>query len=309
MSILTPVTVLMATYNGEKYIKEQIESILRQVDVTVNLLIRDDGSNDNTINIIKEFADTYSNIKLLSGHNIGVAMNFIELLRQSEECEFYAFADQDDIWDENKLLAAVTLLNKDKYHGAKLYCCKVRDVDASGIEYGIVDNKIKIADTLGKALIFSNAQGSTMVFNNQLKQLILKATPNFKNLNILHDAWIHKVCLAVGGKVIIDLEPHMGYRVHGENVMARTPANNSIFRKLHRLFQVEKEYQCSNIAKAIIDLYLDDIPESNMKILSMVANYRHDLFSRLNLLFSSQVKTDNVKFNINFMYRVLIGKA
>lgn len=306
---LPSITVLMATYNGEKYIKEQIESILRQTNVSINLLIRDDGSTDSTVTIIKEYVNNYSNIKMLSGYNVGVAMNFIELLHHSEESEFYAFADQDDIWDENKLSTGISLLRKENYQGPELYCCKVRDVDASGVEFGKVDNRIKIADTLGKAMIFSNAQGSTMVFNNQLKQLIIKATPDFKKLGILHDAWIHKVCLAVGGKVIIDLESHMGYRVHGENVMARTPVNRSLLKKLIQLFQVEKEYYCSNIAKAIIDLYSDEIPEHNMEILSMTAYYRNNIFYRMKLLFSKRVKTDNIKFNINFMYRVIIGKA
>lgn len=77
------VLVLMSTFNGERFLKEQIESVMRQVDVHVTLLIRDDGSNDNTVNLIKDYQNIYNNIVLIHGENCGSAMSFLKLLNET----------------------------------------------------------------------------------------------------------------------------------------------------------------------------------------------------------------------------------
>ena len=104
------VSVLMSTYNGEKYIREQIESILNQKKVKVHLLIRDDGSQDSTIEIVKEYANKYPNVSVYAGKNIGIGNSFMELLRNAPEADYYAFADQDDVWLDGKLERAIELI-------------------------------------------------------------------------------------------------------------------------------------------------------------------------------------------------------
>ena len=93
------VAVLMSTYNGEKYIRDQIDSILSQIKVNVTLFIRDDGSTDSTVKIITQYTEKYSNIKFWVGENIGVGNSFMQLLYSlTDEFDYYAFSDQDDIW-------------------------------------------------------------------------------------------------------------------------------------------------------------------------------------------------------------------
>lgn len=105
------VTVLMSTYNGEKYLKEQIDSILSQVDVDVRLVIRDDGSTDNTVGVIKEYSQRNSNVEFTVGKNIGYANSFLTLIQMAGDSDYYAFSDQDDIWKKNKLSTAVDKIN------------------------------------------------------------------------------------------------------------------------------------------------------------------------------------------------------
>ena len=95
--------ILMATYNGEKYIKEQIESILNQdtEDFDFTLIIRDDGSTDNTKNIIREYVDR-GKIIFIEGQNKGAARGFISLLCDNQGYDYYAFSDQDDVGNHNK---------------------------------------------------------------------------------------------------------------------------------------------------------------------------------------------------------------
>ena len=98
------IDILMATYNGEKYLVEQLDSIINQTYRNWNLLIRDDNSTDKTLEIIQNYHKKDKRIKILKDNkgNLGIVRNFEELLKSSES-EFIMFSDQDDIWVENKL--------------------------------------------------------------------------------------------------------------------------------------------------------------------------------------------------------------
>lgn len=102
------IIVMMSTYNGEKYIKEQIESIFSQKGVNIKLIVRDDGSNDLTRNIVEGFED--ERIELISGENLGWKESFNELVRYAGTCEFYAFSDQDDVWIPEKLKTGIAFI-------------------------------------------------------------------------------------------------------------------------------------------------------------------------------------------------------
>ena len=104
------VLILLSTYNGEKYLEEQLNTILNQTteEISVSIIIRDDGSSDNTIKIINKYINDYDCIKLIKGKNLGPALSFRELINLADETySFYAFADQDDIWVKGKIEAAV----------------------------------------------------------------------------------------------------------------------------------------------------------------------------------------------------------
>ena len=103
----------MSTYNGEKYIKTQLDSILAQDYEEIDLLIRDDGSTDSTREILSAYAKKYSSITWYSGKNIGVQKSFFDLiLKANLERDYYAFADQDDKWLPGKISRAVSILKE-----------------------------------------------------------------------------------------------------------------------------------------------------------------------------------------------------
>ena len=106
------VAILMSTYNGEKYLKEQIESLLAQTYGNIEIYIRDDGSKDNTIKIIKNYKEKYNNIVLKEGKNIGFINSFFELLNLCNDADYYAYCDQDDVWMNDKIERAVKFLGK-----------------------------------------------------------------------------------------------------------------------------------------------------------------------------------------------------
>ena len=113
------VQILMSTYNGEDYIREQLDSILAQSYPDVDILIRDDGSKDDTFVILKEYEERHSNIKAFQGENLGINKSFFELLKKSQG-DYIGFCDQDDYWLPEKIEKAVQQL--ERMTGPALYC-------------------------------------------------------------------------------------------------------------------------------------------------------------------------------------------
>ena len=107
------IAVLMSSYNGEKYIEEQIESIIEQENVVVDLFIRDDGSTDKTKEIITRFQS--ENIHINLDYNIGVVKSFFELIKTADGYDYYALCDQDDVWDKDKLYVAIKHIKEKVY--------------------------------------------------------------------------------------------------------------------------------------------------------------------------------------------------
>lgn len=216
------ICILMSTYNGEKYLKEQLNSIINQKNVDVSILIRDDGSTDNTLEILKMYSKNYKNITYYTGENLRSAQSFMDLVYSCDEYEYYAFADQDDVWDLDKLESGIKYLNKD-YH---LYGCKKRIVDKNLRLLNQEDEEPKNL-SLGSVILKCNISGCTMIFDNFLRKKIMEYKP--KRIS-MHDSWILKVAVCIG-KVYFDREAHMNYRQHGKNVVG---AKKEFFKRWKR---------------------------------------------------------------------------
>ena len=209
------IDILLATYNGEKYLKEQIESILNQTYSNFRLLISDDCSQDNTLEILKEYEEKDDRVEVfLQEQNLGYVKNFEFLLSQVEN-EIYALSDQDDIWLDDKLECAV---NKLEEENADLYFSDLYLIDQNGKQISDSFWKEKgfykkiIKDKKYKGLILNNyVTGCTIVSK---KQYIKDIIPFPKDM--MHDYWIALVT-SLKGKIIYDRQPHIKYRQHGNN--------------------------------------------------------------------------------------------
>ena len=144
------ITVLMSTYNGEKYLHEQIDSILRQQGVKVNLLVRDDGSTDNTLAILDKYQEE-GLLTFYTGENLGPQRSFLHLLQQAPQSDYYAFADQDDIWLEDKLSTGIKQLQNDKEKPALYFSqTQLTDEELNPIPSVIIHPKV----TFGEMLVY-----------------------------------------------------------------------------------------------------------------------------------------------------------
>lgn len=216
------VNILLSTYNGEKYLSEQIESIQRQTFKDWKLLIRDDGSTDKTVAIIKEFVAKDDRIVFINpeeSQNLGVIKNFFTLLKH-EQADYYFFSDQDDVWLEDKL--ELTLAKAKAYPTAKpllVYTdLKVVDQDLTLIHESMIRVQSHHANTsLRQELTENTVTGGTAMINHALADLW--TSPDDL---LMHDWYLALVAATTGDLVYID-SPTQLYRQHAANVLgART---------------------------------------------------------------------------------------
>lgn len=296
------VQVLLSTYNGEKYIKEQIESILNQKEVEVSLLIRDDGSSDKTIEIIGKLADKNNNIIYYKDENLGPARSFMDLLYKSGEYDYYAFADQDDIWRKQKLISAINML-KEKENEPSLYmsALEVVDENLNLIETKKVNGKLSFEGEM----IRNFATGCTMVLNKKLCDIIKQYNPSYL---IMHDSWITRVCYAVGGNVIIDDNSYIKYRQHTGNVLGYKDEG---FQKIKRQFKIAFKNNISmrvNIAKELKNGYYKMLTNEAKEVVDNLINYQEDKKAKKWLLHNKKFRTNNLKINTKMIIAILLNK-
>lgn len=205
------VQVLMSTYNGERFLAEQIESLLRQSWKNMEILIRDDGSTDNTPDILRRYGEDYKNIRVFQGGNRGVSGSFFELLRKSD-ADYVAFCDQDDIWLEEKIEAAIGKLEQER--GPALYCGNKILVDSEGKAMAKQDSR-KRKPGFGNAVVECICTGCTAVMNREMADIIRERIPEHA---ILHDWWSY-LAATYAGKVVFDERAFIRYRQHEDNVV------------------------------------------------------------------------------------------
>ena len=226
------VLVLLSTYNGEIYLKEQIDSILCQENINVHILIRDDGSVDATCNILDEYKIKYHNIDVVKGDNIGFVESFTRLVElasiSSVKYDYYAFSDQDDIWYPQKLIVACSKLSTQNNDMPNLFTSNSRLLYSDGSTKDLF-HPVLPKVTKGNALIFGTEQGCSMVFNKKALDMYHSQKPQVS----YHDRWMYLICLYLGS-ISYDHRPLFSYRIHDNNTLAKS---RNVKDKLFFIFQ------------------------------------------------------------------------
>ena len=293
------VQVLMSTYNGERYIEEQINSILQQDYSEIYLLIRDDGSTDKTVNVLKRFAEDNKRITFYQGDNIGVINSFFDLLSNADpEMDFYSLSDQDDVWKTDKITKAVENLNRIK-HLPSMYCCDTILVDDN---LNQLDYKIKKGlkkPGFGNALGENICTGCTCVLNRQLRDLVIKDKPN--NI-VMHDWWIY-LCASRFGKVIYDENAYIYYRQHGGNVIGTRSNYLDEFRYRIRNY---KKRRGQLVKQALEFQRIFNVVATENELLYWILWAKKRPFYRIKILFTNKIyrqrRLDNAIFKILFLF-------
>lgn len=223
------VEVLMSTYNGERYVDEQVRSILAQSHAPFRLRVRDDGSQDATLSRLHAIHD--ERLVVEEGSNLGLPNAFFALIDAAgDDADLWALADQDDVWLPHKLERAVAALSC--VPGPALFCARVAVVDDCLRPLYLHELPWR-GPSLANALVQNIALGCTIVINRQARDLLQGRWPGEC---VMHDAWMYLV-LAACGTVLYDHEAAVLYRQHAGNSvgMGRRPLNRMLGRVRRQL--------------------------------------------------------------------------
>ena len=297
------INVLLSTYNGELYIAEQLDSLLRQTVIdNMKIIIRDDGSTDSTLKIIEEYKSKNSNIIFYRGENLKPAKSFWHLLQNCDEADYFAFCDQDDVWDEDKLEVAINQL-KEHDDVPALYFSDARVVDS---ELNLLSETVtheKFLINYPQSLLGNMYPGCTYVFNKKTWELCKQL--DVTNLDFdIHDWTVYKI-VACFGKVIFDKQAHISYRQHGHNSIGASIGIKRLFH-MFKIFDKKTRGRRRKNALILENAYGDMMSEENKKITHAVAHYSSDKKCKKFIIHSELFKFPSIKYHL-FMLLVRIN--
>ncbi len=304
------VAVILGFYNGNKYISEQINSILEQTHKNIDIFIFDDKSSENINLKVRELNLNYpNNIKIIKREkNIGYAKNFLKGLKEvGNKHHFYAFCDQDDIWEKDKISRALTSTNIIRNDIPTLYFSRTSYYSPDClIEIG--SSKIfKKPASFSNAILQNIAGGNTILMNASARQIIIQTVDD--NNFISHDWWCYLMISAVNGKIIFDKRKTVKYRQHKKNLIGMNIGfDNQKSRLIEFASGKVKTWLDSNIENLSKYKYL--ISKKNIKVLEYFSKARksRNVFKRIFYYFKSGVYRQSFLENLIFVIGLLLMK-
>lgn len=250
--------VLLSTYNGERFLREQLDSLFLQTFSDFTLYVRDDGSSDQTISILLEYEKKYTNIVIFKNDQInrGACMSFIWLLK-NVEAEYYMFCDQDDIWFPSKIELTFNAIKSEEFRSKNMPILVHTDLIVTNSNLDIIceslwknDKTDPLKITRKYLRIVNYITGCTMLFNRIARDL---AILNYKNV-LMHDFWVGICVDAANGAIVTLPIPTIYYRQHSSNAIG---ASNKKFRfpNLQRYFHIPDFKYSKDLFKMIKSKY------------------------------------------------------
>lgn len=277
------IAILMTSYNGEKYISEQLESIQKQTHADWKLYVSDDGSTDKTLDIIESWVIKNSfqdRVKIYVGPKQGFASNFLTLTANREiEADLFFWCDQDDVWHFDKIERTIGFFTDGERNQPVLYCSRTVLVDSENVEYGLSPLQNKYPPSFGNALVQSPGGGNTMAFNAKARELISLA---LGHEIASHDWWAYLVVSGQEGKVIYDPRPSLRYRQHGQNLSGSNLGFRAKFKRFTILINgVYRDIMDKNLNTLLLNKNI--LTESNSYILDefLKARNSNNIFKKM----------------------------
>lgn len=313
MSDQQEITILMATYNGEAYLVQQLESILMQTYAHWKLVIRDDGSTDGTLGIITSYIQKDERISMICFGDLhgSACKNFAQLAEWAvaNDRGTVMFSDQDDIWAADKVAISVSEMNQlEQQYGAAvpLLCYSTfQFIDEQGVE---LPQKLQLPAQLELRILLNenHAWGCTMILNTAA----LKAIVPIPAIAVNHDYWIALVVAALGKTKLINQDLIL-YRQHTHNVSGNV--DNMSFAKRFNRYITNQDYMIGPLAanlKTVMDFYScykEQLSNNDQKIINeFIINYHKDFPHLIRILFKYRIFKIGIAKNAVYFYTLLL---
>ena len=279
------VQILLSTYNGERYLRPLLESLLAQDYANVTVFVRDDGSTDNTPTLLREYANSSNKISIIYGEHLGFVQSFFTLIAlASRTAEYVALCDQDDLWQRDKVSRAVEFLNRCPPETPALYCSRLAVVDAELKPLGYSDVPQK-GLSFRNALVENHVTGCTTLFNRAALALLT----HIPSACVSHDWWIYLVISAFG-TVVYDRESKILYRRHASNVFGMPTETMDSWRIKIRAFL--KDGNCKLLvrqAEEFLRIHGPSLNNEHREVIERFLESRKQFWTRLRYALSCDV--------------------
>lgn len=296
------VAILLSTFNGIKFLKQQLDSLYEQTYPNIKILVRDDGSTDGTQQFLKAEQLKGALELLESQKNLGATQSFFELIRQAAltDADYIAFCDQDDIWLPDKIDCAVSALSVVADRPG-LFCSRLEIVDEQLNSLGLTPKPRKIG--FGNALVENIAVGCSIVLNRKALEIICKHLPD--NVYI-HDWWCYLV-ISCFGEVIFENTPHLKYRQHANNSIG--VARNWLAVLKRKLARIKSgRLWISEQALIFLTLFEDKIPLCHRPVLYQIIKAKSSYWSRVQLALSKKIWRQKQVDNLILRLVIIINR-
>ena len=299
------VCVLLSTYNGEKFLKEQLDSLIDQEGIELQVLCRDDGSKYRTLDILEEYQKKDGRISYYKGENLGPAQSFFDLIMKSPDADYYAFCDQDDVWDKDKLKIAVNMLAVEDTSKPNMYYSNLRIVDQDLKFYRLSHSEPSVQKDKYSVLTEDMATGCTVVFNKIAREFVQKGVPEYCSM---HDTWIYMICKFFG-KTIYDFDAHISYRQHGNNVVGTylgKKTKDIYMARIKRLFDRDLQPRFNNACN-FYKAFGNILTERDKQKVLKIVNYKKSLGNRISLLFDREIHSSSKNRELRYRLLIVLG--
>ena len=299
------VSILLSTYNGEKYLKAQLKSLTEQKYDNLEIIIRDDGSTDSTREILRDFSKNYINLILYFEENIGVKRSFFRLMELAKgRSDYYAFCDQDDVWDPDKILKAVESLESLESE-VSLYCSALNLVDE---DLNFIKKTKNLKADKRNAMIQNIVTGCTSIISNKLLEISLTNLPEETKIE-MHDSWLYLIGVFFG-EVYFDSNSYILYRQHSNNEVGM-PSNRIQILK-NSYFGLKNEYKHRIHTKQLQEfykIYCKTLNNSDKKLIETFLYNKTSMMRRFKILKKTKVfkqsKIKTLGFKIMFVLNLV----
>lgn len=299
---------MLCTYEGEQFLPEQLQSIAAQHHPDWQLFASDDVSVDGTINILADFQRRQApgRVSLRRGGEQGVVANFLSLACDERiVADAYAFCDQDDIWEPDKLGRALAWLGTVEPHIPALYCSRTRLIAVDGREIGF-SPLFRRLPSFSNALVQNIAGGNTMVFNRAARDLLIKAGSEV--VVPAHDWWLYLVVSACGGAIHYDNYPGVRYRQHNDNLVGSNQSWAARAVRARLLLQGRQKAWADQHIVALQNLQSQMPHDSSMTLRRFARAREHPLSLRIAGMRRSGIYRQTLLGNVGLAVAVALRK-
>lgn len=301
------VLILMATHNGERFLVNQLTSIVKQSHENWRLVVSDDGSTDSTFFLLDSFRQSRpkGQVTVLQGPCQGAVENFRSLIRGTDlQGDYLAFSDQDDVWHDDHLKRGLDALaridNPLALYGSRMQVC-----DATLTPFGLSPLPKR---PLGfrNALVQNVLSGNTQVMTPDAAVLLQEAETDGGPM-VVHDWWAYQVITGAGGKAVFDSCPGLLYRQHDTNVIGANRGLHSLNQRVRRYLNGTHGRWARRNCKSLMASQMRFKPENRRYLTDFAAGLHQPLVGRIRMIRTSGIYHQRKRAHAAFWLLVLLG--